>query len=166
LSYTIDIGAAPANSDCAQLGQTENFDEINRYEIAAYRLAIIAVHGASPQGCCLKAQRNPHDFGTYRTLVLQVDDDGAPGVQAYAEAVEDGLGSWLEACIAPPVVYDGKRAAIERPQIDDIAIGILIATRADKDGRFAIPAFEAINANLSAAFPHLAEAASARLGPA
>lgn len=165
MSYTIDIGAAPANSDCAQLGQTENFDEINRYEIAAYRLAIIAVHGA-PQGCCLKAQRYPHDFGTYRTLVLQVDDDAATGVQAYAEAVEDGLSSWVEACIAPPVVYDGKRAAIERPQIDDIAIAIPIATRADKDGHFAIPAFETINANLSAAFPHLAEVASARLGAA
>lgn len=125
MPYTIDIGAAPANAECAQLGQTPDFERVNRYEIAAYRLAIIAVHGAPPSGCSLKAQANRHDFGTYRTLILQIEDDAAPEAQAYAEAVEDGLSSWLEACISPPVIYDGSRATIERPCPDDLAIGAL-----------------------------------------
>jgi len=37
----VDIGGAPANEDCAQLGQTENFAAINRLEVDTYRAAII-----------------------------------------------------------------------------------------------------------------------------
>jgi len=45
LSYTINIGAAPANAHCAQLSQTSDFERVNRFEIDAYRIGIIAIHG-------------------------------------------------------------------------------------------------------------------------
>ncbi len=163
MSYTIDIGAAPANADCAQLGQTPDFERVNRFEIDAYRIGIIAIHGLPPQGCRLTSKPNRHDFGTYRTLVLHIDDEDDPAVAAYAEAVEDGLGSWIEAAIACPVEYDGSVASIPRPELDEVTIGALLTTRPGANGRFAIPAFETIHTNLSAAFPKLAETARARL---
>jgi len=163
LPYTIDIGAAPANADCAQLGQTPDFERINRFEIDAYRIGIIAVYGMPPEGCRLTSKANRHDFGTYRTLVLTIDDESDPAVAAYAEAVEDGLGSWIEAAIATPVEYDGNVATIPRPSLDEVTISALLSTRPGPSGSFAIPAFETIHANLSAAFPTLAAAARARL---
>lgn len=45
MSYTINIGAAPANAHCAQLSQTSDFERVNRFEIDAYRIGIIAIHG-------------------------------------------------------------------------------------------------------------------------
>jgi len=44
-----------------------------------------------------------------------------------------------------------------------VTIGALLTTRPGANGRFAIPAFETIHTNLSAAFPKLAETARARL---
>lgn len=163
MSYTIDIGAAPANAECAQLGQTPDFERVNRFEIDAYRIGVIAVYGSPPEGCRLTSKANRHDFGTYRTLVLHIDDESDPAVTAYAEAVEEGLGSWIEAAIACPVEYDGHIAHIPRPSLDEVTIGALLTTRPRADGRFAIPAFETIHTNLTAAFPEAAEAAHARL---
>jgi len=163
LSYTIDIGAAPANAECAQLGQTPDFERVNRFEIDAYRIAIIAIHGLPPEGCRLTSKPNQHDFGTYRTLVLQIDNENDTAVSAYAEAVEDGLDNWHDAGMAPPIDYDGVVARIPRPQLDEVVIGALLTTRPAADGRFAIPHFETLHNNLAAAFPECAESAQARL---
>jgi hypothetical protein len=62
-----------------------------------------------------------------------------------------------------PVEYDGNVATIPRPELDEVKIGALLTTRSAANGRFAIPALETIDTNLSAAFPRLAEAARARL---
>jgi hypothetical protein len=35
MSYIIDIGGAPANEDCAQLGQTPDFETVNTFEVFA-----------------------------------------------------------------------------------------------------------------------------------
>src|SRR3546814_3329001 len=57
-------------------------------------------------------------------------------VPAFAEAVQDGLSSWVEAGFAAPVRYnDGKEPHVDRYSIDDIVTGALIATRPDPDGR-------------------------------
>ncbi|WP_313806612.1 hypothetical protein [Sphingobium sp.] len=163
MSDTIDLGGAPANEDCAQLGHTPDFERLNRLEVGAYRAAIIARFGPPPEGCALITLTNRHDFGTYRTLGLTVDADAArldPAVAAYSEAVQDGLGSWLEACFAPPVRYeDGGTPRVDRESIDEIVTGAILATRPGADGRFAIAAFESLHRNLAAAYPRSAEAA-------
>src|SRR3546814_20309563 len=69
-----------------------------------------------------------------------------PSVSADAEAVQDGLGSWVEAGVAPPVRYDDGRApAVDRDRIDDIVTDALIATRPDPSGRFPVPDFEILD---------------------
>jgi hypothetical protein len=37
MPYFIDLGAGPAEEDCAQLGQSPDFDTLNRLEIAVYK---------------------------------------------------------------------------------------------------------------------------------
>ena len=163
MPYTIDLGGAPANEECASLGHTPDFDTVNTFEVFAYKLAVIARYGSPPKGCRLAACKNRHDFGTYRTLVLHVENESDPKVRAYAEAVEDGLGSWLEAGFSPPVEYQGSIASIPRKDPGELVIGALLTTRPNPDGRFAIAAFEAIHTNLSATFPEQAQAALRRL---
>lgn len=163
MAHIIDLGGAPASEDCAQLGVTEEFDTVNGYEVFAYKLAIIARFGEPPAGCRLKPLANRHDFGTYRTLSLRVDDEEDEKVQAYATAVEEGLGTWIEAGFSPPVSYAGSNATIHRLDPTELLIGALQTTRPDADGRFPIPDFEALHTNLAAAFPHEAELARTRL---
>lgn len=166
MSYQIDLGGAPACEPCAQLGHTPDFHDVNAFEVFAYKLAIIALHGMPPQGCRLTAYSNHHDFGTYRTLVLRIENEADPAVVAYAEAVEEGLDSWVSACFSPPVEYDGSIATIPRRDPEELVIGALIASRPSPDGTFAIADFATIHANLSSSFPNLAEAAHARLAAA
>ncbi len=163
MSDTIDLGGAPANEDCAQLGHTPDFERLNRLEVGAYRAAIIARFGPPPAGCTLVTLTNRHDFGVYYTLGLKVAAAAArrdPVVPAFVEAVQDGLSSWVEAGFAAPVRYDdGKEPQVDRDSIDDIVTGALVATRPDPDDRFAIAEFAILHRNLAAAYPRSAEAA-------
>ena len=157
MPITIDLGGAPANEDCAQLGHTPDFDTVNRFEVLAYRAALIAVHGAPPAGCRLLSVENRHDFGDYATLALVIADDAElAAARDYADRVEDGLGSWLEAGMAPPITYDDGEATFEKASVPDIVLGALMTTRPDDRGRFPIPAFAKLHANLTAAFPEIA----------
>lgn len=48
MPYFIDLGGAPANEECAQLGHMPGFDDVNAYEVAAYHVGIIACFGPPP----------------------------------------------------------------------------------------------------------------------
>ena len=162
MSYVVDLGGAPAEEECAQLGQTIDFAVANAHEVLAYKYAIIARYGEPPAGCRLKPFANAHDFGTYRTLSLRVDDEDDEAVQAYASAVEDGLGSWLEAGFAPPVSYAGKVATIHCADPTELLIGALQTTRPSPNGSFPVVDFEVLHGNLASAFPEEAALARAR----
>ena len=154
MPITIDLGGAPANEDCAQLGHTPDFATVNHFEVLAYRAALIAVYGAPPAGCRLAPITNRHDFGDYATLALVISDDAHLGsARAYATRVEDGLGSWLEAGMAPPITYDDARAIFTRDSIRDVILGALSTTRPDERDGFPIPALATLHANLVAGFP-------------
>lgn len=163
MSDIIDLGGAPANEDCAQLGHTPDFERLNRLEVATYRAAIIARFGPPPDGCVLLTLTNAHDFGVYYTLGLKVDAGAArhdTAVASYAEAVENGLGSWIEAGFAAPVRYDdGEAPKAERSSIDDIVMGALLATRPGPNGHFPVADFAILHRNLAAAYPRSVEAA-------
>lgn len=163
MPYIVDIGGAPANEPCAQLGQTQHFDLLNKLEVLAYKYAIIARYGEPPAGCRLSGLANRHDFGTYTTLVLHVENELDEAVADYAERVEEGLGTWLEAGFRAPVTYDDATAIEIRDDPIELLVGALHVTRPGPDGRFPIPDFETLHRNLTAAFPGEAEIARARL---
>ena len=163
MPYIVDIGGAPANEPCAQLGQTQRFDLLNKLEVLAYKYAIIARYGEPPAGCRLSGLANRHDFGTYTTLVLHVENELDEAVADYAERVEEGLGTWLEAGFRAPVTYDDATAVEIRDDPIELLVGALHVTRPGPDGRFPIPDFETLHRNLTTAFPGEAEIARARL---
>ena len=156
----IDLGAAPANADCAQVGHTRDFATINRLEVLLYAAAIQARFGVPPAGCTLKPVLNRHDFGNYLTLALEVDTGGHTGesIDAYIEAVENGLGSWLEAGFAPPIRFACGGATTDERSFDDIVMGALRTTRPDEAGQWPVADFQSLHTNLAAAFPALAAA--------
>lgn len=158
MTYTVEIGAAPINEECAQLGQTKDFEAINRLEIRLYRAAIIARYGVPPEGVTLRAKANAHDFGTYRELVAEVSDavKDDPAVAEYIAQVEDGLFSWLCAGFAPPVRYKpGGIADSEGRTFDQIVAGAVMTTRPKPDGSFFPPDNKTLHDNLCAGFPEL-----------
>ena len=163
MPYIVDIGGAPANEPCVQLGQTHRFDLLNKLEVLAYKYAIIARYGEPPAGCRLSGLANRHDFGTYTTLVLHVENELDEAVADYAERVEEGLGTWLEAGFRAPVTYDDATAVEIRDDPIELLVGALHVTRPGPDGRFPIPDFETLHRNLTTAFPGEAEIARARL---
>lgn len=163
MPYFVDIGGAPANEDCAQLGQTPDFDALNKLEVLTYKYAIIARYGAPPPGCRLSGLANRHDFGTYVTLVLHVENELDEAVRTYAEAVEEGLETWLEAGFRAPVNYDDATPTQVHSDPSEILISAFHVTRPGADGRFPVADFETLHTNLAAAFPDEAAVARARL---
>ena len=87
-NWTLDLGGAPWNEDCAQIGHTLNFDLVNTAEAMLYRAALIAVAGFPPAGITLRIKANAHDFGTYRTVEARIDDDqdGSSAKTAWSSA--------------------------------------------------------------------------------
>lgn len=81
-------------------------------------------------------------------------------MSAYAEAVEDGLATWIEAGFRAPVSYAGPVPVVDHIDTAAIVIGALMTTRPACDGTFPVADFAVLHANLAAAFP--AEAATAR----
>ncbi|WP_199183719.1 hypothetical protein [Novosphingobium sp. HII-3] len=158
MPYTVDIGAVPYNEDCAQLGQTQNFDTINQMEVRLYRAAIIAVHGVPPEGVTLRSKANRHDFGTYRELVAEITDAAQddPVATEYINKVEDGVPSWLSAGFAPPIQYGSDGTAdLGGRTFDEIVRGAMMTTRARDDGSFFPKNNETLHGNLRAGFPEL-----------
>ena len=163
MPYFLDLGAGPAEEDCAQLGQTPDFDTLNRLEIEAYKCARIARYGTPPRGCRLAGLSNRHDFGRYVTLVLHIENELDEAVAAYAERVEEGLATWVEAGFTAPVIYNGQCPTVARHDPSEIIIGALTTTRPGPDGQFPVADFATLHGNLVAAFPAEAAIAAARL---
>lgn len=163
MPYTIDLGAGPPEEDCAQLGRSPDFDTLNILEIEAWRCALIARHGPPPEGCRFKVIPNPHDFGCYRTLGLRVMSEDDATVADYAETVEEGLATWIEAGFRAPVRYDGAAPVVEHADPAETVIAALMTTRPAADGTFPIPGFAVLHTNLVAAFPVEAATARARI---
>lgn len=165
MPHIIDIGGTPANENCAQLGQTDDFERLNRLEVEAYKAALIGRYGPPPAGCELVELRNPHDFGRYFTLGIRIaDEDAAISAAAdYIEQVENGLGSWLEAGFRAPVSYDDAGKPTEVRELADVIVSALLITRPARDGVFDIPENAAIHQHLVDAYPSAAAIAASRL---
>lgn len=151
----LDLGGAPAREPCAQVGITTDFGRLNRLELETYEAALIARFGAPPAGCRFEQVDHHHDFGCYLTLALRFDDPGSQAAHRYADAVETGIGTWLEAGFTAPVTYHDAQAIRVR-SLDVTVLGALQVTRPDAHGRFPLAEFATLHANLAAAFPRLA----------
>lgn len=156
MTRVVQIGPAPFNEPCAQLGCTPDFDACNRLELAVYRAALIATHGPPPDGVELAAETNRHDFGTYCELVAVVETgaEARADVVAYVDAVEEGLGSWISAGFTAPILYDRRAVPVgERRTAQDVIASAMLITRPGPGGTFFPAGNEVLHRNLLEAFP-------------
>ena len=68
----IDVGCAPNLEDCAQVGQPD-YSIQARKECRAYMNQLRRMFGDEPEGAELSVKSNPHDFGTYFSVVCYYD---------------------------------------------------------------------------------------------
>ena len=151
-NWTLDLGGAPWNEDCAQIGHTPNFDLVNTAEAMLYR--------AAPAGITLRIKANAHDFGTYRTVEASIDNEQDDGSHAsYLETLETGIAFWHQAGFAPPEF--GKLTASNQLAdfvVDAVASALRI-TRPSSTGAFFPASSGPLHRNLTAAFPEAAQRA-------
>lgn len=82
----LHIGAAPAEEDCVQLG-AENYSARASEECRRFIALIRKRLGQEPPGARLRVGSFPHDFGTYKEVVCDFDDE-IPASVEYAFKVE------------------------------------------------------------------------------
>ncbi|MBS2132069.1 hypothetical protein KEX41_28185 (plasmid) [Burkholderia thailandensis] len=82
---TIEIGSAPCDEQCAQVGQAD-YPERSRAECRAFINQIRRALGEPPEGVGLFIRSNAHDFGTYREVAVKVG--AVPTPEAREKAVE------------------------------------------------------------------------------
>jgi hypothetical protein len=68
----LDLGSAPSQETCAQVG-SEDYAEKARRECRALIGQLIRTVGEPPAGVRFRIVGNPHDFGTYYTVVVEYD---------------------------------------------------------------------------------------------
>jgi hypothetical protein len=73
----IDMGCAPTCEDCAQVG-SDGYHDRARKECRVYIGQLRRMFGDEPDGARLSIKSNPHDFGTYLSVICYYD----PAIQA------------------------------------------------------------------------------------
>jgi hypothetical protein len=68
----MDLGSAPAMENCAQVGR-DDYHVRARRECRAYIGLLRRTFGDEPHGASLSVKSNPHDFGTYLSVVCYFD---------------------------------------------------------------------------------------------
>ena len=79
----LDLGCAPSDEDCAQLGVDDNYAVRARRECRALIKQFKRICGDPPPGAVFRIMENPHDFGVYLSVAIQFDPNDGDAV-AYA----------------------------------------------------------------------------------
>lgn len=83
----LDIGPTPAGEDCEQLGP--NYNPVKaKQECRAFINQLRRIFGNEEGSANFKIQSNPHDFGTYLSVICSFNDDDEIGAE-YAYNVEN-----------------------------------------------------------------------------
>ena len=70
----LDLGASPPYESCAQVGSNDYVEQARR-ECRAYINQLRRAFGPEPLGAQLSVRSNPHDFGTYYSVVCYFDEE-------------------------------------------------------------------------------------------
>ena len=89
----LDIGSSPPGESCAQVGRDDYYSRARR-ECRAYIALLRRVLGAEPTGAYLTIKSNPHDFGTYLSVVCKFDLDNQAAVEYAYRCESEGPEEW------------------------------------------------------------------------
>ena len=99
----IELGSAPYNEDCAQVG-TPNYAVNARRECQHYITAIRNYLGMEPDGAHLAVKSFPHDYGTYYETVCYYDPEDQAAVEYAFRCEGQGPATWEDGSVkAPPL---------------------------------------------------------------
>jgi hypothetical protein len=105
----LDLGPIPAMEECAQVGARDyDYRERALAECRQYIAAIKKKLGEPPDGCELRVKSNPHDFGTYYSVVARFNPKDAQAVDYSYGADGNAPMTWEEVGMTAPIVKRGK----------------------------------------------------------
>lgn len=79
----LDLGCAPSDEHCAQLGVDDQYEACARRECRALINQFVRMLGEPPPGSFFRIMANPHDFGVYYSVAVHFDPTDEDAV-AYA----------------------------------------------------------------------------------
>lgn len=101
----MQIGSAPYNVDCAQVGSTAyNYDARSRIECYAFLDQIKRVCGEPPEGAGIIVKSFPHDFGAYREVCVVYDDQNEEATQYAFKCESADIGEWDDEAIKELII--------------------------------------------------------------
>lgn len=89
----LTIGSAPADEECAQVGEPDYGNKARR-ECRAYIAQLRREFGREPEGANLVTRFFPHDSGTYLEVVCYYEDDVPESVEYAYRLERDALPNW------------------------------------------------------------------------
>jgi len=82
----LDLGSSPCGESCVQVGSND-YHSRARLECQTYRDQLLREFPAIPESCRFAIRSNPHDFGSYLSVVVYYDSASVD----YAFHVENNL---------------------------------------------------------------------------
>lgn len=83
MTETLEIGSAPYEEDCAQLGSSD-YTERSKAECMAFKAQLLRQFGEPPEGARLRIKGCSHDFGMYYEVAVSFDfNDERAGLWAF-----------------------------------------------------------------------------------
>jgi hypothetical protein len=104
----IDLGSAPAMEACAQVG-SEDYWSLAQRECRAFLLLIRRTCGEEPEGASLRIKENPHDFGTYLSVVCWYESSNQAAVEYAFRCDAQAPQEWDEQALRELVKRERRR---------------------------------------------------------
>ncbi len=90
----LDLGCAPSDEDCAQVGVDDNYEARARRECRALINQLKRMCGDPPPDARFRIMANPHDFGTYYSVVIDFDPNDEDAVAYAYRCDEESPDQW------------------------------------------------------------------------
>jgi hypothetical protein len=90
---TLDLSCVPSDEPCAQIGQDDYHQRATK-ECRAYIAQLIRQLGKPPDGAALRIKSNPHDFGSYLSVVAAFDPTDPKQVEWAYKCDANAPGNW------------------------------------------------------------------------
>ena len=90
----LDLGSAPSDEDCAQLGVDEQYDARAKRECRALINQLKRLCGDPPPNARFRIAGNPHDFGTYYSVVVDFDPNDEAAIAYAYRCDEESPDQW------------------------------------------------------------------------
>ena len=90
----LDLGSAPSDEDCAQLGVDAEYHVRARRECRALIHQFMRICGEPPPGAYFRIHENPHDFGTYLSIAIHFDPQDEDAIAYAYRCDEESPDQW------------------------------------------------------------------------